>query len=177
MLADDKIYLRKLERSDLDRTWEWVNTDEIFSAIGIHVPVSKSAQQKWFDLLDAASDKIVFAICVKEDACHVGNVSLDNIDLRHRNARLSIFVAEALHRGHGIGSRALHLLARYAFDFLNLHRIYLKVTAEQGQLLDFYGRLGFEVEGRLREHEYIAGRYVDKTVLGLLRSDYRNITS
>ena len=171
MLSDDMIYLRKLEESDLDRTWKWINDPDIFNAIGSHVPISRTAQRRWFNDLDASSTKIVFAICLKEDDKHIGNVSLDLIDYRHRNARLSIFVADPKLRGNNIGTRAMKLLIQYAFTFLNLHRLYCKTTAGNEKVLAFYKKLGFQAEGQLREHEFIQGRYVDKIMLGLVRED------
>jgi diamine N-acetyltransferase len=171
MLSDDVIYLRKLEESDLERTWKWMNDPEIFFAIGVDVPISKTAQKQWFNELDQSNSKIVFAICLHEEDTHVGNISLDSIQRRHRTARLSIFVADSVTRGKGIGTRAMRLLIEYAFEFLNLHRLYCKTTAGNPTVLKFYQKLGFKIEGQLREHEYIQGRYVDKIMLGLLRKD------
>lgn len=171
MLSDELIYLRRLEKTDLERTWHWVNQPEIYNAIGILAPVSATAQQRWYEELDKSDSKIVFAVCLRDGDQHVGNVSLDQIDRRHRHARLAIFVAEPDHRGQGIGTRAMRLLIAYAFDFMNLNRLYCKTTAGNPAVISFYERLGFVVEGRLRKHEYIAGQYVDKIMLGLLRSD------
>lgn len=171
MLSDDLIYLRKLEETDLDRTWKWINDPDIYLTIGIRIPVAKTAQKRWFNELDASSSKIVFAICLKEEDKHVGNASLDLIDHRHRNARLSIFIADSKLRGKNIGTRAMKLLIEYAFNFLNLHRLYCKTTAGDEKVLAFYKKLGFQVEGQLRGHEFIRGQYVDKVILGLLRAD------
>ena len=171
MLADDTIYLRKLEEADLDRTWHWINQPDIYTAMGTLVPISRTAQKRWFEKLDSSDTKIVFAICLHDGDQHVGNVSLDLIDHRHRNARLAIFIAEPGLRDQGIGTRAMHLLIEYAFDLLNLHRLYCKTTAGNPAVLEFYRRLGFRMEGQLREHEYVEGRYVDKIMLGLLRGD------
>jgi RimJ/RimL family protein N-acetyltransferase len=171
MLADDVIYLRKLEESDLERTWKWMNDPEVFFAIGVDVPINKTAQKRWFHELDQSTSKTVFAICLHEGDTHVGNVSLDSIHRRHRNARLSIFLADSPTRGKSLGTRAMRLLIEYAFEFLNLHRLYCKTTAGNPAVLNFYQNLGFKVEGQLREHEYIQGQYVNKIMLGLLRSD------
>lgn len=171
MLSDALIYLRKLEETDLDRTWKWINEPDIYLTIGICIPVTKTAQKRWFNQLDASSSKIVFAICLKEEDKHVGNASLDLIDHRHRNARLSIFVADPKLRGKSIGTRAMKLLIEYAFKFLNLHRLYCKTTAGNEKVINFYKKLGFQDEGKLREHEYIEGQYVDKIILGLLRNE------
>jgi RimJ/RimL family protein N-acetyltransferase len=169
MLEDDLIYLRKLEASDLDRTWEWIHDPDIYNAIGIYVPVSTTSQKLWFDKLDKSHSDIVFAICLKKDDIHIGNVSLGLIDYRHRNARVSIFVADIEQRGVSIGTRAMKLLIHYAFDFLNLHRLYCKTTAGNERILSFYKKLGFQIEGQLRQHEYLEGKYVDKVMLGIIK--------
>ncbi len=174
MLNDDLIYLRKLERDDLERTWKWINTPEIFYAIGSQIPISKSNQEKWFERIDNSTEKIVFAVCLKENGNHIGNVSLFQIDLRHRNAGLSIFIADNDNRAKGTGSRAIKLLLDYAFNFLNLHKVFLKMTADDEKVKNFYEKLGFVVEGRLREHEYIDGKYVDKLTLSILKSEFQN---
>ena len=173
MLSDDLIYLRKLESTDLDQTWTWINDPGIYLKIGSQVPISKSAQQNWFERVDQSSDKIILAICLKEGDVHVGNVSLDSIENRHRTARLSIFIGDAAQRGKSLGTRALKLLANYAFDFLNLNKIWCKATAGDEQIVRFYEKLGFRMEGVLRRHEFIDGQYRDKMIFGLLRDEFR----
>jgi len=170
MLSDDLIYLRKLEATDLDRTWVWVNDPDIAEKIGTPIPVSKSEQLRWFERTDQAKDKIVFALCLRDGDTHIGNLSLDNIEPRHRTARLSIFIADPSLRGQSLGSRAIRLLTDYAFGYLNLNKVWCKTTGDDDGTLKFYERLGFRVEGVLRMHEFVAGRYVDKVILAFFRS-------
>jgi len=169
MLSDGKLYIRRLEKTDLDRTWRWLNQPEIFQRIGVLAPISKSRQEAWFEQMDKQNDKFVFAICLSQGDEHIGNLSLDTIDYRHRTARLSIFIAESDQRGGGFGSRAIKLLLQYAFDFLNLNRVWCKVTDDADNLPAFYEKLGFQIEGKMRQHEFIDGKYVDKIILGILR--------
>jgi RimJ/RimL family protein N-acetyltransferase len=173
MLMDDLIYLRKLEVSDLDRSWAWINDPGVYLRIGSHIPVSRSAQLKWFESADSSSDKLILAVCLKEGDTHVGNVSLDSIETRHRTARLSIFIGDAAQRGKSIGSRAIAALAEYAFDFLNLNRVWCKATAGETRIANFYEKLGFKLEGVMRQHEFVSGEYVDKMIFGLLRDEFR----
>ncbi len=150
MLSDDRIYLRRLE--------------------GTPIPISRSEQLRWFGHTDRAKDKIVFALCLKDGDIHIGNVSLDNIEPRHRTARISIFIADRSHRGQSIGSRAIRLLVDYAFNHLNLNKVWCKTTGNDEKTLQFYQQLGFRVEGVLHMHEFVAGSYVDKVLLALFRS-------
>jgi len=165
----EHVFLRRLERGDLDRTWEWLHRPDISSKIGVQVPFTREQQEQWFDRLQQDSAKIVFAVCRNSDTAHIGNVSLDMIDLRHRNARLSIFIADSSERGKGAGSEALSLLEQFAFTTLDLHKIWCKTDAGHPEVLRFYERLGFQQEGVMREHELKDGVYVDKLLLAKIR--------
>ncbi len=165
------LYLRELCRDDLDRTWEWLHRPDINRRIGVMVPFSKSRQVEWFNGLSGNASKMVFAVCLIQDGSHIGNVSLDMIDERHRNARFSIFIADRSNRGRGYGSEALSLLEEYAFSVLGLHRIWCKTDAEEPELLRFYLDRGYTREGLLREHELKDGVFVDKVLFGKTESD------
>ncbi|MBM9520041.1 GNAT family N-acetyltransferase [Desulforhopalus vacuolatus] len=165
VIEGDNLYLRKLVVSDLNRTWEWLHRRDIYSKIGVQVPFTKEQQFRWFGKLQNDDTKIVCAICRNIDQIHIGNVSLDMIDLRHRNARLSIFIANPAARGQGYGSEALTLQEQYAFFKLKLHKIWCKTDAGHPEVLHFYERLGYLQEGLLREHEVKDGQFVDKVIL------------
>jgi [ribosomal protein S5]-alanine N-acetyltransferase len=162
------LYLRKLEDSDLNRTWEWLHRYDIYSKIGVQVPFTKEQQEQWFADLQNDKQKIVFAICRKVDHTHIGNVSLRMIDLHHRNAQLSIFIADKAVRGKGLGSEALKLLEQYAFSNLGLHKIWCKTAVGYSDVLHFYEKMGFRQEGLLRDHEIRDGVFVDKVLYAKL---------
>ena len=119
-------------------------------AMGLQGPIGKALHRRWLERLDGATDKAVFAICLSQDDVHIGNLFLDQIDHRHGNARLAIFIADPVHRGLGVGSAAVRLLLNHAFTDMKLHRVYLKTTSGSDQLAVFYRKLGFMFEGRAR---------------------------
>ena len=172
MLVGTKVYLRGLEETDLELTHQWVNDQEIIDTVGVRAPISRKQQQEWFEGLTRDRSKVVFAICLNESDQHVGNVSLRDIDTLHRHALFSIFLDERTARGGGIGSEATILTLKHAFGLLNLHRVYLKTTAENAAAIAMYRKLGFTQEGRLRDHEFKNGFYVDKVLFGMLASEF-----
>jgi len=171
-LIGDKVYLRPLAETDLERTHKWVNSPEIVDAMSLRGPISREQQQKWFEALARDQSKVVFAICWKASDEHIGNVSLRDIDKVNRNAMFSIFIAHENYRGRGAGSEATRLILDYAFHSLKLHKVYLRAISTNQAAIGMYRKLGFVEEGCLREHEYHRRKYVDNILLGILAHEW-----
>jgi RimJ/RimL family protein N-acetyltransferase len=97
--------------------------------------------------------------------CAATNAFLD------RYAMLGLVIGRKDYWGKGLGTEAVRLLCRYAFDELNLHRVALSTYAINERGVRLYTRVGFKIEGRKREHAFIEGRYVDEVLMGLLRGE------
>jgi RimJ/RimL family protein N-acetyltransferase len=173
MLTGNKMYLRILEETDLEKTLGWINDPDLMVLMGVRGPKTLMMQKRWFEELNKNSDKIIFAICIKESDEHIGNVSLYSIDLIHRNAGLSIFIFDKKFHHKGYGTEALILLLEYAFNYLNLHRVYCKTSSEYKEAMNIYRKLGFCEEGKLRQHEFHKGEYIDKIIMGLIKNDFK----
>jgi RimJ/RimL family protein N-acetyltransferase len=64
-------------------------------------------------------------------------------------------------------------MIEYGFYRLNLRRIDLGVYAEHKAAVRAYEKVGFQVEGCMREELFHEGEYKDHLWMGLLRSEYR----
>src|SRR5690242_739470 len=84
------------------------------------------------------------AFAILEGNRHVGNCGLRDIDRERRKAELWMYLGE--HRGLGVGSAALTELVEHAFGDLDLHRVYLRVLANNDGAQRFYRRFGFVEE-------------------------------
>ena len=107
----------------------------------------------------------------------VGMLSLVNIDTVHRRAEPARFLIGDPDRVKGlpVAVEALKLLYELAFDRLGLHRIHGTVVAENRQMLKLHLYLGMKEEGRLREHQFIAGRFHDIVCVGMMENEFRTI--
>jgi RimJ/RimL family protein N-acetyltransferase len=132
-------------------------------------PVSDVEHERWFAALPDKSDCAYFAIETIEDARHIGNIWLWNIDARHRRAELRILIGSPGDHGRGAGTEAIRLLCEYAFERLNLHKVYAYVLGINERARRAFERAGFTLEGTLREDRWVGDAYTDVYLLGKLR--------
>ncbi|MBP4046818.1 Protein N-acetyltransferase, RimJ/RimL family [Chromobacterium violaceum] len=102
-----------------------------------------------------------------------GICSLHGINAAHRYARLGYWLADS-HVGRGVMSRALALLMRYAFEELGLHRLELGCAPENLRSCRVAERLGFRLEGELRDAQFLNGRFWNMRCYGLLADEWKN---
>jgi RimJ/RimL family protein N-acetyltransferase len=64
------------------------------------------------------------------------------------------------------------LLLDYAFRMRNFRRVWLEVHGANERAIRVHSACGFVEEGKMREHVWLDGRYVDNVIMGVLRGDW-----
>lgn len=171
-LIGERVYLRPIEEADAERCYPWISDPEVRLLIGqTAVPNTAKDSVEYIRGADGRRRQM-FAMVTRQGDEHVGNCELMGIDLIHRRAEVGIVIGPPEHRGKGLGREAVRLLCDHAFGALNLHKVYLRVFESNERAIRSYRALGFREEGRLREHAFLGGRYVDVLFMGLLRAEW-----
>lgn len=165
MYITDSITLRPFEKEDLPKYRQWINNAEIASLIDRVLPVTETHHEIWYKKLLDDSSAVVFAVMRNDTSDYIGNVWLWNIDIRHRKAEVRIVIGDKSVAGKGFGIEALTLLSWFAFEKLNLHKLYAYVLMSNLRAIKAFERAGFSAEGVLKEDRYVNGRYEDVCVL------------
>ena len=173
MIRGERLYLRAIERDDLQRCHDWMNDEDLRATLAQRYPISLAREADWIERATRGQDPshLTFAICLFEGDRHIGNCSLEGIDRDNAVATFGILIGERDCRGRGLGEEATRTLCRYAFDELNLQKIRLDVYAANENAVKTYERAGFRKEGLLREEAYRKGRRIDVIRMGLLRGE------
>ncbi len=98
----------------------------------------------------------------------LGVVDLHDIDWDNGHGRIGYWLAEQ-HMGQGIMTRAVRVLAEYAFEALDLHRVEIHVATENERSRHIPERLGFTMEGVLHGVQRLRGEYLDHALYALVR--------
>jgi RimJ/RimL family protein N-acetyltransferase len=162
------VRLVPLTLSHASRTRAWANDVVVSRLMNRARPVSESEHQQWFGSILNRTDCLFFAVELMDEARHIGNVWLWDIDTRHRKAELRIVIGEASVRNRGLGSQAIDLICRHGFDNLGLHRVYAYVLSINPGGRRAFERAGFVLEGTLRDDRWADDQFVDANVLARL---------
>jgi RimJ/RimL family protein N-acetyltransferase len=164
-MVAERVRLVPLDRPHLGRTREWANDPHLMRLMDRQRPVPESEHETWFVSVASRDDCAYFAIETVEDAAHVGNVWLWDIDRRHGKAELRVVIGRQEARGKGLGVEAIDQLCRHAFERLGLHRVYAYVLAINPAARRAFERAGFVLEGTLRDDRRAGDGYVDGYLL------------
>lgn len=169
-----RVYLRALEISDVDKLVKWRNDLEVTNSLGGNTfYVSSLRETEWVKNAILNDERnIKLAICLFENNQHIGNINLTSINWINRAAEYSIMIGAKDHWGKGYGNEASYLILKYAFEEVNLHRIYLTVREDNSKAINLYRKIGFKEEGILRESVFKNNKYVNMIFMSILKHEF-----
>ncbi|MCS7068060.1 MAG: GNAT family N-acetyltransferase [Meiothermus sp.] len=174
-----EVHLRPLVMSDLARVLEWSRDEAFCLANGWPVGLPAEQLQDWFVRLlnNPPVDLVRRGIVVTTPAYPAGHL-VGFVDLRELNplekrARLRVAIGEEAHRGQGVGYAAGLKMLEQGFAELGLERITARVHSSNTRMRSLLEKMGFVLEGILRQHETRQGIKEDVYLYGMLREEFR----
>ncbi len=175
MIYGKRIRLRAVERSDLPQFQQWLNDPEVIDGLGMYLPLSTADEDQWFDEVskrDPVEKPLAIEIKDGQGWRLIGDLSFFNLEWTHQSAEFGIFIGDKSVWNQGYGTESVCLLLQHGFETLNLHRIYLRVYSTNRRAIRSYEKVGFVLEGTLREAVYRHGKYADIHIMSVLRSEW-----
>lgn len=173
IIKTKRLGLRSLLLKDIEGPYQdWLN-NPVVCEFNSHCRFPQTPQDlhNYIVGLEGKNDNIVLALIDLEKHIHIGNISLQNIDLIDRNAEMAFLMGETDYWGKGYAFEAASAIIDHAFKQLNLHRIYLGTADNNLRMQKLAIKLGFHEEGRRREALYKNGIYHDIIEYGIVRED------
>lgn len=162
MLQNNEIRLRRLSVNDAVRVMEWRFSADSYDCFYEYLPVTAEQNAVWAEASQKKENEINFIIETTAEKRPVGMISLTDIDMRSRKCEMGrVLIGERDCRGRGFGRQAVGLLLDYAFNHLNMHKIYCEVLADNSAAKTLYIHSGFKQDGLFKDHVYKKGAYRD----------------
>jgi ribosomal-protein-alanine N-acetyltransferase len=128
-------------------------------------------------LKDVEQKNILFwAILVKSENKHIGNIKIDPINHRHRVGEYGILMGDKDEWGKGYAEEASKLVIAYCFNELSLRKIVLGVVHKNLNAIKLYKKLGFVQEGLYKKHGVYDSEYCDIIRMAIFNLKYHEET-
>ncbi|MBE3559290.1 MAG: GNAT family N-acetyltransferase [Ktedonobacteraceae bacterium] len=172
MLSLGEVTLRPLEPDDIDQLYSWESDSELNILAGWSPLRSRAAFRQVHEqrIMHPPDDLVTLGIQVGERL--VGYVQLAQIEREERRAAVGILIGDKQAWGRGIGSAALRILLDYAFTIEELERVYAETYSFNTRSFRLMERVGFQLEGTMRQHEIHNGIRQDMHLFGMLKSEF-----
>lgn len=113
-----------------------------------------------------------FGTSVVLDGKIVGIISFHHLDATNKSAHLGYWLAKSA-QGKGLITRCSRVLIEYLFEEMNLNRVQVNCNTVNTKSRAIPERLGFQLEGVLRQVEFFNERWGDWAVYAMLRADWK----
>jgi RimJ/RimL family protein N-acetyltransferase len=170
MLRGQRVVLRPIEPEHLPNYVRWFADPDVLAYFGPYRPMNLAQEQAWYVHQNEDASMINFA-CEYEGR-HIGGGGFGDLNHANQSAEVGLLIGEKALWDQGLGKDMLATLVAYGFDYLNLHRIYLRVFAQNQRAIHAYEQVGFVLEGRFRESEWRHGRWQDMLYMSILRHEW-----
>lgn len=157
--AEDSAMVLEWRNKDFVR--EWMYTDDI---------ISQETHDKWFAGMLADTKGRCYLI-YEIDGKSVGLAAFTEINITHRTASWAYYIGEETPKGSG--QILEQLVLKYAFQTLELRKLWCEVIASNERVLHIHKKYGLTIEGTFRKQIIKKGIEQDVIRLGILSEEWR----
>jgi diamine N-acetyltransferase len=147
-LQSDTLYLRALERSDLDFLFALENDVSVWRVSNTVTPYSKEVLEQYLEhaALDIYATRQLRLVICTANHFPIGAIDLFDFDPLHLRAGIGIIIRES-YRRQGLAKQALQLLMHYCTNYLLLHQLYCSIATDNAASLALFQHAGFHIVG------------------------------
>jgi UDP-4-amino-4,6-dideoxy-N-acetyl-beta-L-altrosamine N-acetyltransferase len=167
----EKYKIRKMMELDLEQVLLWRNSDKIRASMYTDQVITWKQHTAWFEHIQQ-NHSAVFLIFECDDVPS-GVVSFVQLDQRNSKCNWGFYLGrEDLPKGSGTTMGRLGL--KYAFEELNMRKVCGEAFAFNIASIKLHEKLGFQTEGKYKEHILKNENYEDIVLFGLLKKDFES---
>ncbi len=169
MNASSRLIYRALTLDDLNDTYlQWLNDPTVNQYLETRFATQtlESITTYWEQHNNDPTSPW-FAICLKTDQRHIGNIKLGPISWIHRRADVSLFIGDSTCWGKGYATESIKALSDWAFNELDIQKLSAGIYSGNIGSLRAFEKAGFCLEGTLKNEVFCRGSRQDIFRVGL----------
>lgn len=174
-MEDGRIYLRLMTAEDTENIIKWRNSDVVRKQFIYQKEFTVESHENWIKTMIETGKAVQMMIVLNEGDRAIGSVYVRDIDLEHKKAEYGIFIGETDCLGEGYGTEAAELMIEYAFEFLGIHKLMLRVYAENERAIKSYEKAGFKKEAYLKDDVYVQEKFRDIVLMAVINQEDKEV--
>ena len=174
ILETERLLLRELVTTDVAVLYPYWTDPAVTEYFTLEPFKSIEEAQGMVTLLAGlyeANQGIRWAITRKSDQTVLGTCGFHNIKPEHYRAELGYELGKT-YWGQGFMAEALKAIMEYGFNTFNYNRIEAFVNLGNVRSTRILEKMGFRLDGLLRQYEFARGQFVDQYCYSALKSDH-----
>jgi [ribosomal protein S5]-alanine N-acetyltransferase len=180
LLCSEDLLLRPYQEADAPAFYQLIrdNEDRLAPAFPGRIRLTRSLDECRRLLLQFKSDWLLgqvyaFGIWEKDSQTYIGDISLKNFDRSVPKAEIGYYLDRQA-EGRGYGTQMLRAMVHFAFQDLNLNKVFLRSATDNPRSYALAERCGFRREGlMLQDFRDNQHNLIDIYYYGLTKSDYQ----
>lgn len=169
-LTGKRCYLSPINMDDAPLYCEWLNDMEVARTLTLATMNLPLASER--EALERLSRAHTYAIVLGDTDELIGNCGLFDLNHLCRSCEIGVFIGNKECWGKGYGPEAMELLMGYAFSYLNMRTILLRVFAFNERAIAAYRKIGFREIGRWRKALPREGTEHDIIFMDILNEEF-----
>lgn len=173
-LSTDRLSLRQMKMDDAEAVFAFKSDPSVTVCYGQEPHRTIEESRAWLQRrMDdyAIRDSIFWVLTLKDDDEAIGECCLWNFDSSFQCAEIG-YELHTKFWYKGLMAEALKAVLAYGFLEMGLHRIEASPLAGNIRSQNLLSKLGFRLEGTLRERHFFQGRFLDQMYFGLLKEEW-----
>ncbi|MEE9361884.1 MAG: GNAT family protein [Cellulophaga sp.] len=144
-LESERLILKRLSLDHLSEKYrDWMNDPKVFQFLESGGDYTLEKLKSFLE--EVEKNNILFwAIHVKRNGKHIGNIKIDPISKSINSGEYGILMGDRAQWGKGYAEEASRLVILYCIEKLKLKQITLGVVDSNVPAINLYKKLGFEV--------------------------------
>ena len=165
-ICGKQVYIRPITVEDTDNIIKWRNSEAVRPYFIFQKPFTREGHLNWLKTMIETGRGYQFIVCRLENDEPIGCTYLRDYDKEHNKIEYGVFLGSDDVKGKGIGTEILMLTLRFAFETLNVHKVFARAFSDNPASIGSFLKGGFEKEAHLRDEVLVNGVYRDIVLLG-----------
>ena len=174
LLETERLILRKFTIEDVNDYFESASDPDVirFLRWGPHPNKDYTLQYLQRVLKDySQGEDGPWGIELKTIKKVIGSIHIMRLDTRHQKAEIGFVLTKAYWK-NGYMTEALDRVLEYSFTELSLNRIEALCIPDNQAAIRVVKKAGMQMEGTLRQYEFLKGNFVDVKLFSILKIEY-----